>query len=165
MRQKHKDILAKFGAELLDVETRLGRGDALAYIVRRNGKEYRWAVTSVDREIPPWEFSKKEQKRYIYGNAPYVYRMFNSSGDLLYVGKTCQLDYRLYAHFYKHAEEWKDQVSCIDVHRFERESDMHIYEMFLVTSLKPAFNKDASCIDTPSFHLPKLEFTEITDWK
>jgi hypothetical protein len=165
MRKKHMDILNKFGAELIDIETREGRGDALAYIVKKDGKEYRWGCSSVDREAPPWEYKKKVQKRYVYGNAPYIYRMFNSCGDLLYIGKTSQLDYRLYAHFYKHIEEWKDQVAVIDAHRFDKESDMHVYEMYLITKYKPAFNRDASCIDEPSFNLPEIAFEEIAGWE
>lgn len=165
MRKKHKEILDMFGAELVYVEPRKGRSDALAYIVKYEGKEYRWAASSVDRKIPPWHYIKKTSKPYVYGTQPYIYRMFDANGGLLYIGKTLQLDYRLYAHFYKYREEWKDDVVYMDAHRFEKESDMHIYEMYLITKYKPVFNRDASCVDTPSFDLPELTFVKLTDWE
>ena len=164
MSKKHIDIIESTGAVILSTVPRLDGKGAKAYVVRKDGKEYTWATSSIDRGIPPWEFSKKTQKKYVYGKHPYVYRMFDSDGTLLYVGKTCQLDYRLYAHFYKYREEWKDRVAYMDAHRFDRESDMHVYEMYLVTRDKPVFNRDASCVDTPSFELPELTFEELTDW-
>ena len=164
MRKKHKETLDKFGAELVREVSRADRKDALAYIVSKDGKEYRWAASSVDRQVPPWEYTKKPIKRYTHGNHCYVYRMFNEDGTLLYIGKTKQLDYRMYAHFYKYREPWKDQVTYMDAHRFDLESDMHVYEMYLVTKYKPVFNRHASCLDTPSFELPELTFTELTDW-
>lgn len=165
MRKVHKDTLDRFGVEVVGVETRTGRNDALAYFVLKDGQTYRWAVSSVDRGVPPWEYTKKKSKRYKYGAHPYVYRMFSDSGDLLYIGKTTQLDYRMYAHFYKYREDWKDQVARIDAHRFTKEADMHIYEMYLVTKYKPVFNREASCTDYPSMELPELEFSEVTDWE
>ena len=164
MRKKHEEILEKFGAELVREVRRKGRADALAYIVRKDGEEYRWATSSVDREVPPWEFTKKTQKKYIHGNHPYIYRMFDENDELLYIGKTTQLDYRLYSHFYKNREYWKDMVVRMDAHRFDNEADMHIYEMYLITKHKPAFNRDASCVDVPSFDFPELDFEELTDW-
>lgn len=141
-----------------------GKGSK-AYIVEKDGVEYRWATSSVDRRVPPWKFTQKEPKRYIYGNNHYVYRMFNAAGDLLYVGKSSKLDYRLYSHFYKAREPWKDQVSKIDAHCFSNEADMHVYEMYLVTKYSPVFNRHASCSDTPSFVLPELTFEELTGWE
>ena len=165
MRKKHKDILNKFGAILLEEEPRPDGKGPRAYIVLHDGVQYRWAVSSVDRETPPWKFTKKPQKRYKYGNARCIYRMFNASGDLLYIGKTSQLDYRLYAHFYKYREPWKDQVVKMDAHKFDNEADMHVYEMYLVTRDSPVFNRHASCVDIPSFNLPEISFEELTDWE
>ena len=165
MRKKHADILAEFGAELVREIKRSDRNDAKAYIVLKDGKEYRWGVSSVDRRVPPWEFIKKPQKKYTHGRSHYIYRMYDENGELLYIGKTSQLDYRLYAHFYKYREEWKDRVTYMDAHRFDKESDMHVYEMYLVTKYKPVFNRDASCVDTPSFELPELAFEELTGWE
>ncbi|UFK09590.1 hypothetical protein [Xanthomonas phage DES1] len=164
MRKKHKAILDELGAELVREIKRSDRNDAKAYIVLFEGKQYEWATSSVDRKIPPWAFSKKRQKKYIYGKNFYLYRMFDKNRKLLYIGKTNQLDYRLYAHFYKSREDWKDQVEYMDAHRFDKESDMHIYEMYLITKYKPVFNRHASCEDTPSFDLPELTFIELTDW-
>lgn len=164
MTPKHRAILDKFGAELVSEVGRGNRQGAKAYIVMYEGKQYRWATSSVDREVPPWKFVKRPAKKPIYGNCPYVYRMFDESGSLLYIGKTTQLDYRLYVHFFKEREDWKNKVARIDAHRFLRESDMHVYEMYLITTHKPMFNRHASCDDTPSFVLPELDFQELTGW-
>ncbi len=164
MRQKHKNTIEKFGAELIRIIPRQKRGDALAYIVRKYDKEWRWSISQVDREVPPWELDRKQSIRYKYGNDNYIYRMFDRDGRLLYIGKTAQLDYRMYTHFYKYREEWKELVEYIDAHRFDNEADMHIYEMYLITKYKPVFNRHASCSQVPSFEFPELDFSEVTDW-
>lgn len=164
MRQKHREILERAGAELIKIIPRTDRGDALAYVVAYQGKEWRWTVSQVDREVLPWELKRKQATRYKYGNDPYIYRMFDEDGALLYIGKTTQLDYRMYAHFFKYKEDWKSRVEYIDASKFDNEADMHIYEMYLITKHKPVFNRDASCTQVPSFDLPELEFSEVTDW-
>lgn len=165
MRKKHRKILEKHGAILVRTEKRPDRNDALAYIVKKDGEVYRWAVSSVDREAPPWKFTKKPSRKYVYGKDRYVYRMFDVDNVLLYIGKSSQLDYRLYAHFYKYREEWKDRVHRIDACRFENEADMHVYEMYLVTKHKPVYNKHARCKDPPSVSLPEVYFEKVADWK
>ena len=154
-----------FGASIIAVETRSDQRGVLAYIVLYDGVEYRWAISSLQRMVPPWEYSKKPQRKYIFGNDSYIYRMFDSDDNLLYIGKTSQLDYRLYAHFYKNPEPWKERVTRMDVCKSDNEADMHVYEMFLVTKLSPVFNRHAACKDVPSFDLPEVVFVEISDWK
>lgn len=165
MRQKHKDILEEFGVEILHGIPRSdGKGDK-AYAIRYEGKEYVWATSSIDRRIPPWKFSKKRPKVYKYGDDFYIYRMFDADNNLLYIGKTKQLDYRMYAHFYKYRDWWKDQVKYIDGCKFDNEANMHIYEMYLITKLKPTYNRHASCDVEPSLVLPELSYEEVTDWE
>ena len=41
MRKVHKDTLDRFGVEVVGVETRTGRNDALAYFVLKDGQTYR----------------------------------------------------------------------------------------------------------------------------
>lgn len=164
MRQQHIDFIEMSGATILDIEIREGRDEALAYIVEKDGVSYRCSTSSLDRKVLPWISKRKAPKKYIYGDNFYIYRMFDSEGTLLYVGKTKQLDYRLYAHFCKDKQSWKDTVEKIDACKFDNEADMHIYEMYLIAKYKPVFNKHAACAATPTVLLPALVFEELTDW-
>lgn len=162
---KDREVIEGMGAVILAVEQRRDQKGVLAYIVDYGGTTYRWAISSLQRRVPPWKYTRKTSSKYIYGDRKFIYRMFNNEGELLYVGKTTQLDYRLYAHFYKNPEKWKAEVSKIDVCEFANEADMHIYEMYLITKYNPTYNRHASCTDIPSIELPELTFVEISGWK
>lgn len=162
---RDKRVLEASGATVLNIEYRSDQKGILAYHVEYQGEQYRWAVSSVGRNVPPWKFSKKPSKKYIYGNRNFIYKMSDDEGNILYIGKTSQLDYRLYAHFYKNPDEWKSYVTKVEVCEFDSEADMHVYEMYLVTKYDPIFNRHARTKDKLSISLPDITFVEISDWK
>ena len=162
---KDRETIESFGAEIVSVENRVDQKGVLAYNVYYDGQIYRWAISSLQRRVPPWSYTKKPQRKYTHGNKNFIYRMFDEADNLLYIGKTSQLDYRLYAHFYKNPEPWEDTVVRMDVCEFANEADMHVYEMYLVTKHSPVFNRDAKCPSAPSFELPDIVFVELSDWK
>ena len=71
----------------------------------------------------------------------YVYVMYNDKNEVLYVGKTINIESRMRQHFGKDAEEWKMEVKNIKYMNCFTEIDMSIYEIYLINVLKPKYNK------------------------
>ena len=70
----------------------------------------------------------------------YVYVMYNDKNEVLYVGKTINIESRMRQHFGKDAEEWKMEVKNIKYMNCFTEIDMSIYEIYLINVLKPKYN-------------------------
>ena len=70
----------------------------------------------------------------------YVYVMYNKDNDVLYVGKTSDIESRMRQHFGCNREEWKDEVVSIKYMDCYTEVDMSIYEIYLINILKPKYN-------------------------
>ena len=62
----------------------------------------------------------------------YVYVMYNDKNEVLYVGKTINIESRMRQHFGKDAEEWKMEVKNIKYMNCFTEIDMSIYEIYLI---------------------------------
>lgn len=71
----------------------------------------------------------------------YVYVMYNKDNQVLYVGQTKNMKYRMTQHFGSQAEEWKKEVDKIKYMNCFNEVDMNIYEIYLISKLKPKYNK------------------------
>ena len=94
----------------------------------------------------------------------YVYRFLDSEGNILYVGKTNNLENRMYQHFNNgHLDSNQyTRVDKVEYLQFEQESDQHIAEIYLINKFKPEFNirdkKDDSLTLTLDVHLNWVKF-------
>lgn len=85
----------------------------------------------------------------------YVYRFLDVDDNILYIGKTNNLESRIYQHFNNgHLEEQcynnVDKVEYLD---FKNESDQHISEIYLINKYKPIYNKRDKKDDTLNLEL------------
>jgi len=77
--------------------------------------------------------------------APGVYRMLNSVGDVLYVGKASNLKKRVTSYFNKHNSGVKtrslvSQIAAIDVSITRSETEALLLESSLIKALQPKYN-------------------------
>lgn len=70
----------------------------------------------------------------------HVYVMYDKDGNVLYVGKSRNILYRMNQHFGAGREDWKDEVNSIKYMNCYSEVDMSIYEIYLINVLKPKYN-------------------------
>ena len=73
----------------------------------------------------------------------YVYAFYDKNGLLLYIGKTNNLETRMYQHFVKNGhlpEKCYKNTQTIKYIKFPTISDAEIYEMFLIKKYKPLYN-------------------------
>ncbi|MGL5346150.1 MAG: GIY-YIG nuclease family protein [Peptostreptococcaceae bacterium] len=95
-----------------------------------------------------------------------VYKMFDKDGELLYVGKTKNINARMTQHFAKgkKREIWKDDVDSIVYTVFKNECDMTICEIYLIGVLKPKYNKEFKNKYKPTVKIDKFEDSNRS-WK
>jgi predicted GIY-YIG superfamily endonuclease len=99
---------------------------------------------------------KKELKIMSY----YIYLLFNSDNELLYVGKTVHPHGRFTWH--KNSQLWSNEVEKIKYAKCLSKTDMNIYETYYINKLKPRYNKALVVGEEPSFTLPELNFSEAS---
>lgn len=90
-----------------------------------------------------------------------LYRIYY--GDcLVYLGRTMQpLQRRIHGHLFKkpmHREIDIRQVSKIEYATFRSQSDMNVYEIYLINLWKPPLNKDDKAHDALTIRLPEVEW-------
>jgi excinuclease UvrABC nuclease subunit len=77
----------------------------------------------------------------------WVYRMFDSHGEALYVGKTCgtaiiqRLSQHLTAINPTHRKPWADEVKRVDVTAFDTPEEAKAEEDLQIKRLNPKYNK------------------------
>lgn len=90
----------------------------------------------------------------------FVYFLYDSDKNLLYIGKTTSLRTRLSHHFSKETDyEWKQTVDKenIIVFKCENGCDLDVYETYFINKYYPKYNKDKVFNSSLSFELLKLE--------
>ena len=87
----------------------------------------------------------------------YVYRFLDSKGNIIYVGKTVNMDNRMQSHFTKGhlPKECYNSVAKIEYQKYKTESDSLIMETYYITKYSPKFNKLQQSRD-----LPTIQFDE-----
>ena len=87
----------------------------------------------------------------------YVYRFLDSKGNIIYVGKTVNMDNRMQSHFTKGhlSKECYNSVAKIEYQKYKTESDSLIMETYYITKYSPKFNKLQQSRD-----LPTIQFDE-----
>ena len=88
----------------------------------------------------------------------YVYRFINCEGDIIYIGKTVNIDLRMQQHFGDKghlSKECYNSVAKIEYQKYKTESDSLIMETYYITKYSPKYNKLQQSRD-----LPTIEFNE-----
>jgi excinuclease UvrABC nuclease subunit len=87
----------------------------------------------------------------------YVYRFLDSKGNIVYIGKTVNMDNRMQSHFTKGhlSKECYNSVAKIEYQKYKTESDSLIMETYYITKYSPKYNKLQQSRD-----LPTIKFDE-----
>ena len=87
----------------------------------------------------------------------YIYKMYNTKDELLYIGKTHNLYGRMNAHFSNailNEQPWKQKVNKIEVIELYNQYDIDIIEIYLIGKEKPKYNSDKVYENiSPSFNI------------
>ena len=91
----------------------------------------------------------------------YVYRFLDSKGNIIYIGKTVNIDNRMQSHFTKGhlPKECYNSVAKIEYQKYKTESDALIMETYYITKYSPKYNKLGQSRD-----IPTITFDE-KNWK
>lgn len=86
-----------------------------------------------------------------------VYRFLDYRGNIIYIGKTKNLNQRIYHHFsYGHLpKECYDQVVAVEYIEMVSKGEMDMYEIYLINNVLPYFNTRDKREDTFTFQLPE----------
>lgn len=94
----------------------------------------------------------------------YIYRFKDKSGDIIYIGRTDNIDTRLSKqHFTVNGhlpEECYERTIKVEYAHVGGESEMKIYELYLINRYTPQYNIVDNRGDTFSFELPPLRWEE-----
>ena len=88
----------------------------------------------------------------------YVYRFIDCEGNVIYFGKTVNIDLRIQQHFSDKGHLPKEcyrSVAKIEYQKYKTESDSLIMETYYITKYSPKYNKLQQSRD-----LPTIEFDE-----
>lgn len=90
-----------------------------------------------------------------------VYRFLNYENEILYIGKTKDINIRMNTHFGDKGHLGKDkyeQVSRIEYMICDNESDMVVKEIYFINKYKPPFNTQSLC----NGEISNLEYDNLT---
>ena len=85
----------------------------------------------------------------------FIYKMYDVNKNLLYVGKTTNLESRMTQHFAKQEVKdhpWKKNVNIIEAYETKSQSDMDILEIYCINKEKPKYNVQ-SVTDYPTINI------------
>ena len=88
----------------------------------------------------------------------YVYRFLDSKGNIIYIGKTVNINLRMQQHFSDKghlAKECYNSVAKIEYQKYKTESDSLIMETYYITKYNPKYNQLQKSRD-----IPNIEFNE-----
>ena len=85
----------------------------------------------------------------------YVYRFINNKNEVIYYGKTINIDRRITDHFTKGhlPNECYKSVCKIEYQKYKTESDSLIMEQFYISKYSPRYNKQGQSRDIPTINL------------
>jgi excinuclease UvrABC nuclease subunit len=89
----------------------------------------------------------------------YVYRFLNRNRNIIYIGRTKDIDKRIKTHFSNGhlPNKCYEETEFIEISEFSCKADTYIYEVYLISKYKPKYNtefKDIKC----SIQLSDIEF-------
>ncbi len=88
--------------------------------------------------------------------ASYTYRFVDNKGEIIYIGKTVDINRRMGEHFGGKghlAKECYSSTARIDYQKHKTESDSLIAETYLITKYNPKYNKLQKSRDIPTMEL------------
>ena len=90
----------------------------------------------------------------------YVYRFIDIRGNVIYYGKTLDMQNRMKNHFTKvHLpKECYQSVAKIEYQKYKTESDALIMETYFITKYSPKYNKLGKSRDVPTITLDEKEW-------
>lgn len=86
----------------------------------------------------------------------YIYKMYSQDNELLYIGKTTNIESRINQHFSKDTikkQPWKENVSHIDYYEFKTKVDMDIMELYYIALERPKYNKLSTDTEKPQIEI------------
>lgn len=104
----------------------------------------------------------------------YIYRFINGDNEVIYVGRTDNLDNRLMnQHFTDNGhlpQQCYDECMVIEYAELKSDNEMRIYEIYYISKFKPKYNVVYNDENNLSFELPDVDWTvyksnEINDIK
>ena len=90
----------------------------------------------------------------------YVYRFIDIRGNVIYYGKTLDMQNRMKNHFTKGhlPKECYQSVAKIEYQKYKTESDALIMETYFITKYSPKYNKLGKSRDVPTIVLDEKEW-------
>lgn len=86
----------------------------------------------------------------------YIYKMYSQDNELLYIGKTTNIESRINQHFSKDTiknQPWKENVSYIDYYEFKTKVDIDIMELYYIALERPKHNKLSTDTEKPRIEI------------
>lgn len=91
----------------------------------------------------------------------YCYRFKDINNNIIYVGKTVDMNKRMEQHFGGKGhldKECYKSVARIEYQKYKTESDALIYETYYITKYSPKYNKLGQSRDKPTIKLEEKEW-------
>ena len=91
----------------------------------------------------------------------YCYRFKDINGNVIYVGKTVDINKRMAQHFGGKghlSDNCYHNVYRIEYQKYKTESDALIYETYYITKYSPKYNKLGQSRDKPTIQLEEKEW-------
>ena len=97
----------------------------------------------------------------------YTYRFIDKYGNVIYIGKTVNMDLRMQSHFNKGhlPKECYNSVCRIEYQKHKTESDALIMETYYITKYSPKYNKLGQSRDTPTITLDEKNWKIYKEFK
>ena len=97
----------------------------------------------------------------------YVYRFLDSKGNIIYIGKTVNMDNRMQSHFTKGhlPKECYRSVAKIEYQKYKTESDSLIMETYYITKYSPKYNKLGQSRDVPTITFDEKNWKIYKEFK
>lgn len=97
----------------------------------------------------------------------YVYRFIDKNDNVIYYGKTINIDRRISDHIAKGhlPNECYRNITRIEYQKYKTESDALIMETYYITKYSPKFNKLQQSRDTPVIVLEEGEWKLYREYK
>ena len=98
----------------------------------------------------------------------YVYRFIDGKGNIIYVGKTVNINNRMQQHFSDKGhlpKECYNSVAKIEYQRYKTESDSLIMETYYITKYSPKYNKLGQSRDVPTITFDEKNWKIYKEFK
>ena len=98
----------------------------------------------------------------------YVYRFIDGKGNIIYVGKTVNINNRMQQHFSDKGhlpESCYNSVAKIEYQKYKTESDSLIMETYYITKYSPKYNKLGQSRDVPTITFDEKKWKIYKEFK